>query len=154
MTVAIVRRINARLPCRNRSARDRPARLIRSDQALISRKECRWPQILPMKALSANQYTSRTSASVFARNGIPCLRLESLFRTSYALPAGGAITRGGFPVRATSSGSVSGKKGGGNFLGTPDTTRRLMRTIQSHGSRGARQSTPETLSGLMIAVCY
>ncbi len=73
----------------------------------------------PMKVLSENQYTSRTSAFVFARNGIPCLRLESLFRTSYVLPAAGAIIRGGFPVRATSSGSVSGKKGGGSFLGTP-----------------------------------
>src|SRR6266478_3635967 len=73
----------------------------------------------PMKVLSANQYTSRTSASVFALNGIPCFRLESLFRTSYAAPAAGAIIPGGFPVRAASSGSVSGRKGGGNFLGTP-----------------------------------
>jgi hypothetical protein len=31
----------------------------------------------------------------------------------------GDVIRGAFPLRATNSAAVPGKKGGGNFLGTP-----------------------------------
>src|SRR5439155_21565019 len=69
---------------------------------------------LAMKVLPANQWISRTSASVLARNGIVPPEVSRMLCRS-----AGEIIRGAFPVRAINSADVPGKNGGGNFLGTP-----------------------------------
>src|SRR5437763_4413634 len=70
----------------------------------------------PRKVLSANQKSFRTPVSVSARNGMPSL---SAGPRDTVISAAGKLIFGGWPPRESSSLSIVGKNGGGNFRGTP-----------------------------------